>query len=198
MKVIRCEQRSPEWYAARIGRPTASGFDQIVTTDGSRSKQAEKYMYRLACERVTGTSEETFKSSAMERGIILEKEAREAYQFITGNEVEEVGLCVSDCGLYACSPDGLMKNRGLEIKCPIASTIVKYKLDRQALVKEYWQQVQGGLLVTGFPVWDLVAYYPGLTPVIVSVEPDKVFLSRLRAELELFCAELEETINKIK
>jgi hypothetical protein len=90
------------------------------------------------------------------------------------------------------------QKRGLEIKCPIASTLVKYKLDPQALVKEYWQQVQGGLLVTGYAAWDLVAYYPGLTPVIVTVKPDNLFLVHLRANLELFCSELEEIINKIK
>ena len=96
MKVLSEKQHTPEWFAARCGVPGASSFDKIVTTKGEASKQAEKYMWQLAGERVAGKSEETFKSAAMERGTIMEAEARETYEFITGNEVKETGFCVME------------------------------------------------------------------------------------------------------
>ena len=43
MIILECEQRTPEWYAARVGKPTASGFSKIVTSTGERSKSREGY-----------------------------------------------------------------------------------------------------------------------------------------------------------
>jgi len=54
MLIVNCEQNTPEWYEARLGIPTASGFDRIITTKGEVSKSREKYLYELAGEIVTG------------------------------------------------------------------------------------------------------------------------------------------------
>lgn len=197
MKVFYFPQKSPEWYAIRSGVPTASEFDKIVTTKGERSKQREKYLFRLAGECVSGQVEDTFQSAAMQRGVQMETEARDIYQFITGNEVEQVGFCLADGG-YGCSPDGLIgKDGALEIKCPSVHTHVEYLLGNK-LPSEYFQQVHGQLLVTERKWCDFVSYYPGIRPLIVRVDRDREFLKTLDAELLEFCAELKETINKIK
>lgn len=199
MRIIECEQGSPDWHAVRCGVPSASSFDKIVTTKGERSKQRQKYLYQLAGERVSGQARETFQSVAMQRGVVMEAEARDVYQFISGNAVDQVGFCLAD-GYHAfgCSPDGLIgQSGGLEIKCPEVHTHVEYLLIGQ-LPTEYFQQVQGSLFVTGRAWWDFCSYYPGLRPLIVRVHPDKAFHDRLHAELVEFCIELEETINKIK
>ena len=196
MKIINCEQRSEEWYAARLGIPSASSFDQIVTMKGEPSKQREKYMYKLAGEKVSGKAEESYQNAAMLRGIELESEARELYKIITDNPVEEVGFCISDgCG---CSPDGLVgEEGGLEIKCPTIATHVSYLLNG-GLPSEYFQQVQGSLLITGRKWWDFQSHYPGLKPLIIRVFPDIAFQKALKAELKGFCARLNEVIERIK
>lgn len=199
MKIIQCEQRSPEWYEARLGIPTASDFDKIFMANGATSKQAEKYMYKLAGEKVSGKAEDTYQNSAMIRGIEMEAEARDMYGLIYDVQVEQVGFCLSDCGRFGCSPDGLVsEDGGLEIKCPIASTHVMYLINKQYLLSDYLQQVNGSLLVTGRKWWDLMSYYPGLKPVIIRVERDEAYLSKIGGVVDAFCVELENVIRKIQ
>jgi hypothetical protein len=198
MRIITCEQRSDEWFLARLGVPSASSFDNIITMKGEVSKQLEKYMFKLAGEKVCGKAEETYQNAAMLRGVELEEEARQSYMFATDNVVEQVGFCLHDNINAGCSPDGLIgEDGGIEIKCPTISTHVGYILNG-GLPSEYFQQVQGSLFITGRKWWDFVSYYPALKPVIVRVYPDVKFISALEGVLKTFCVNLEETINKIK
>jgi len=199
MRIIECVQNSPEWFAARCGIPTSSNFDKIITADGKPSKQRQKYLYQLAGERSAGKAEETYQNAAMLRGIEMEDEARKLYEVITGGTVIQVGLCITEGKtIYAASPDGLFKDDGLvEIKCPLIYTHVSYLLNG-GLVEDYFQQLQGQLLVTGRKWVEIMSYYPGLKPLLVPVNRDEKFLKALKIELEIFCGELEEVTAKIK
>ncbi len=198
MKILDCKQGTPEWFAARCGLPTSSNFDKIVTSDGKPSKQKEKYLYTVAGEKVSGLKGETFQSFVMQQGVIKEAEARDLYKMLYDVEVQEVGFCLADNGLYGCSPDGLVgKDGGLEVKCPLIHTHVGYMIKGE-LLKDYYQQAQGSLFVTGRKWWDIMSYYAGLKPVIIRVLPDKAFHKALEIELTLFCKELEELVVKIK
>lgn len=195
MKIIDCQQGTPEWLQARCGVPSSSNFDKIITTKGEPSKQAEKYMYKLAGERVSGTIEETYQNGAMQRGTEMESEARQLYEIITDTEVRQVGFCLADG--YGCSPDGMVGDKGLiEIKCPSMAVHVGYLIEGK-LPAEYFQQVHGQLLVTGREWVDFISYYPGIKPFIFRVERDEKFLEALMAELKTFCERLEETVKKI-
>ena len=196
MRIIDVVQGTPEWFAARCGIPTASNFDKIVTSKGEPSKQRTKYLYQLAGESITGIPEETYQNAAMQRGIEMEAEARNLYSMTTGEELKEVGFCVSKgCG---ASPDGLVGEKGgLEIKCPNLTTHVGYLLEN-TLPTDYFQQVQGNLLVTGRDWWDFQSYYPGIKPLIIRVYPDKNFIGLLENELRKFCLDLNVVIKKIK
>lgn len=197
MQIIDYPQLSSEWFATRCGIPSASNFDKIVTSKGDPSKQAIKYMYRLAGEKVSESYEETYQNAAMLRGIEMESEARNLYEVINEVEVEEVGFCLHDDG-FGCSPDGLVGSNGtVEIKCPLMATHVGYLLDNK-LPTEYIQQVQGQLLVTGREYTDFVSYYPSIKPLIIRINRDEVFIKKLRVELELFVGELQELIKKIQ
>lgn len=198
MKIVNCEQGSPEWFLARCGIPTASNFDKIVDGSGAPSKQRKKYLYQLAGERVIGKAEETYQNAAMQRGTEMEGEARSFYEMTTGQGVAQVGFCVVDSGIYGASPDGLVwDDGGIEIKCPMLSTHISYLIGKK-LPADYFQQVQGGLLVTERKWTDFISYYPGLNPLVVRVEPDPDFQAKLKTELEAFCAELEEVVKKLK
>ena len=196
MEISNCIQGSDEWFKIRCGVPSSSNFDKIVTTKGEPSKQAEKYGYKLAGEAIAGKAEETYKNSAMERGTILEDEARQLYQIVNDVEVEQVGFCKLEG--FGCSPDGLVGDKGmLEIKCPMMATHVEYLL-KGKMPTTYFQQVQGQLLVMGREWCDFMSYYPGIKPFAIRVERDEKFLALLKLELKLFCLNLEETINKIR
>lgn len=198
MKILEFEQRTPEWYEARRGKPTASSFDKIITTDGKQSKQRQKYLYGLAAEMASGLTEDTFQTQAMLNGVEREYTARKFYELVRGCEVKEVGLCLDDNEKCGCSPDGLIGENGLiEIKCPIGSTHVSYFMNGNEVPIEYFTQIQGQLLITQREWCDFVSYYPGLKPVIVREEPNSTFQKLLKKELELFCEELNEIVKKI-
>ena len=196
MKIINCEQRSPEWFASRSGVPSASEFDKIVTSDGSPSKQRTKYLYELVGQKLGALPEESYTNKAIENGILRESEAREMYSRDV-KPVNEVGFCIHDEG-YGASPDGLVEEDGMiEIKCPVLSTHIEY-LIKQKLPTDYVQQVQGQLLVTGRKYNDFISYYPNLKPLVVRVYRDEVFISRLRSELLKFIQELNELTEKLR
>lgn len=198
MIIFDCEQCSEEWFAARVGVPSASCFDKIITTTGKPSAQRDKYLYQLAGERLVGCKEETYQSAAMLRGIELEPEAREAYEFITGTKVETVGIIYKDeRKRFSCSPDGLLPQRGLEIKCPSLSVHTEY-LHKGKLPTTYFQQVQGSLYVTGLEVWDFMSYYPGMDPLIVTVEPNIEWHRALEKELGKFCNDLDKVTEVLQ
>lgn len=198
MKIIDVLQGTEEWRAARVGVPSASNFDLIVTTKGEPSKQRQKYLYKLAGEKLSGISEEAYQNEAMKRGTALEEEARKLYQIITDSVVEQVGFCVSEDGNYGCSPDGLVGKYGcIEIKCPTMATHIEYLLGG-VIPTEYYQQVQGQLLVTGLEWCDFMSYYAGIKPLVVRMYPEKAFLDKLHAELKTFNKELNEIVEKLK
>lgn len=197
MKIIEAEQRSNEWFKARLGIPTASCFSHIITTLGKPSTQRTKYMYKLAGERVAQSSEEGYQNAAMLRGIELEEEARKFYELTSNAQVKQVGFCLSDCGRYGASPDGLVEDKGqIEIKCPSLAVHVSYLMDG-SLPSDYFQQTQGQLLVTGREWSDFISYYPGIKPLKVRVQREEKFLKCLESELNMFCDELETVIKRI-
>lgn len=175
MKVIHCEQGTAEWFRVRSGIPTASRFDKIVTAKtGKLSAQAIGYICELIAERATGVpvGVEAYTTRAMQDGIDTEPEARNWYALETGDDVRQVGFCLSDDETMGCSPDGLVgDDGGLELKCPLPKTHVAYLLSG-TLPDEYRAQVHGSLLVTGRRWWDFVSYCHGFPPLKLRVTPD--------------------------
>ncbi len=116
------EQRTPEWFAARCGKVTASRLaDVMARTKSGYSASRQNYMADLICQRLTGKMEEGFSNAAMMRGTELEPVARDMYALNEFDaEITEVGL-IDHPAIYgfAASPDGLVNDDGLiEIKCP--------------------------------------------------------------------------------
>ncbi|WP_315809422.1 lambda exonuclease family protein [Pseudomonas sp. C9-3] len=118
-------QQTDDWFAARIGRVTASKVKDVMAKgrSGAPSSTRQNYMMQLLCERLTGTREEGYTNAAMQRGNDLEPVARSAYELYEDCEVLEVGLILHpSIEGFGASPDGVILldsgRRGLEIKCP--------------------------------------------------------------------------------
>jgi hypothetical protein len=198
IKIFECEQGSETWNQLRCGVPTASDFNKIVNSKGQPSTQREKYLYQLAVERITKKVEPTYQNGNMSTGKLRELDARNYYEFCKKVKVKQVGFCLRDKPKCGCSPDSLVSiNGGLEIKCPLGTTHVQYLLDNRLAV-EYIPQVQGSLFVTGRDWWDFMSHYPDMRPLIIRVKPDKAFQAKLKRELELFCADLDRLVRRIK
>jgi hypothetical protein len=94
INLAEIEQRSDEWYEARLGRATASRFKDILTTlkSGGESAGRRNYRAQLVVERITGQQAERFKTSAMDWGTETEDLAITSYMLQTGNVVEKAGF----------------------------------------------------------------------------------------------------------
>ncbi len=178
-KVIECEQRSPEWRAARAGRLTGSRANVISMKGrgGEPSKTREKYLLQLIGERINGEARETFFASAdMQRGINLEPLAFAMYEADMGALVRRTGFCQVNEHMAGCSLDGDINNFSgiLELKCPMTAQHLAYRLNPKSLVADYSAQVRHNLWVTGAAFCDLISFDDQL--------PKKLQLLRVRLE----------------
>ncbi len=118
------DQRSDEWFAARLGKVTASKVKDVMSKGRGSAPSATRnnYMMHLLCERLTGVpgGEDLSRKPAVQRGIELEPIARSAYEVDAGVMTLETGLITHPrIPMMGASPDGLVGNDGmLEIKCP--------------------------------------------------------------------------------
>ena len=187
------EQGSEQWHQLRLGIPTASCFDKIITAGGQPSKQAEAYANTLLAEMLVGKPVETFKKTAwMERGNELEGEAAAYYELTNEIETERVAFVTDDERTMGCSPDRLVGEDGLlELKCPAPNTQVDYILSGK-LDRDYWPQIQGQLLITKRKWVDIVSYYPGMKkPVVINVLRDEAYITTMCGLLARFSAALQ-------
>lgn len=191
MQINNCEQGSEEWFAARRGIPTASEFKSIFTSQGKVSASQSTYMYKLIAEWLMDKTPEAYTNEWMERGKELESEARAFYELRESEEVQEVGFVTLDSGMAGCSPDGLLKDGGLELKCPAPHTHVKYLLAGKCPA-EYIPQVQGSMWICGALWWDFMSYHPDMPPLVVRVNRDQKFVDQLSAEVGVFTGKLFE------
>lgn len=200
MRVINCEQRSPEWFAARCGVITASRFKdaRAKLKSGAPAQAQLDYMAELALERITGSLADRFVTPAMQRGTELESAARAAYEADTGEIVTELGMCMHDTLGFGYSPDGMVGTDGLiEIKCPANP----YKLAQLLLtrdISEYVDQVQGGLWITGRAWCDVLIYHPSIPLKPLRVPRDDAYIKALEADLLAFSAEVDAYTERLR
>ena len=201
MKIINCGQRSPVWFSARLGIPTASTMGKLITAKGKERKGATPaaYLLQLLGERLTRTPAKAFATSAMDRGRELEPLAREWYREKTGKHVREVGFVLSGCGRYGCSPDGLGDTRGLEIKCPQLPAFLDYATTGE-MPDDYFVQVQASMMICGRALWDFLVFTDvrGLKPMLATIKADFAFQAALSEILARFCDRLDALEAKLR
>jgi putative phage-type endonuclease len=196
------EQRSEEWFQARLGKVTASRVaDVLAKIKSGESASRRNYKIQLVSERLTGEKQETYVNQAMQDGIDREFYARERYVQQFG-EVEEVGFVKHPTLEAGASPDGLVGTDGIiEIKCPMGSTHTE-TLMTQEVPSKYVPQIQFQLLVTGRKWCDFVSYNPmfpeNLQVFVRRVFANKEYQKELEDEVKQFLNEVDDVINKLK
>lgn len=195
MKIIECEQGSPEWIAARVGKLGASMVaDAVARTKTGWGASRANVMARLVVERLTGQPAESYTNAAMQWGVDTEPDARRMYEFIAGAEVRQVGLVLHPRIAWThASPDGLVGDAGLvEIKCPTSSTHMETLLG-SAIDGRYIKQMQWQMACTERGWCDFVSFdprFPAEMQLHVSrVERDAAMITTLEDEVAQFLAE---------
>ncbi len=194
-------QRSEEWFLRRLGIPTASEFDKIITPkEGRLSAQAAKYMHWLLAEQMLGRLiESEYQSEYMRIGQEGEDQAIDAYEFLSGETTEPGGFITTDDGLVGCSPDRIVGEDGLlEMKIPAPQTHIGYLLSPDLLKEEKRVQVQGQLYVSGREWCDLVSCRLPLPTVVKRVYRDEPYIDKMQQALDAFCATMQDLRRKLE
>lgn len=198
------EQRSDEWFAARLGKVTASKIvDVMAKTKTGWGAGRANYMAQLISERLTGEQQSSFSNAAMQWGTDTEPQARAAYTLITGRTVQEVGFVDHPAiPMSGASPDGLVGDDGLvEIKCPNTSTHLE-TLITGAVPTKYRKQMLWQMACTGRSWCDFASFDPRvpfeMQLFVQRVELDPADLAETEAAVREFLAETEAKISELK
>lgn len=197
------EQRSEEWFQARLGKVTASKLSDVMsTTKSGESAYRRTYRHQLVTERLTGKQTEIYINQAMQHGMDTEDEARDFYVFKHA-DVKEVGFVDHPTiDMAGASPDGLVGDDGLiEIKCRQpqnhTETLISHQIPSRYKLQMYWQ-----MACTGRKWCDYVSYCPSfpesLKMVVIRLQWDDEQIKLLEESVTKFLTEVEDTVDFIK
>lgn len=197
-------QGSPEWFAIRCGKVTASRVaDVIAKTKTGYGASRANYMAELIAERLTGEPAEKFSNAAMQWGTEKEPDARAAYEFRTGADVAQVGFVAHPTiAMAGASSDGLVLADGLvEFKCPNTATHIETLLTG-AIPQKYITQTHFQMLCTKRKWTDVVSFDPRMPETmrlfIKQVPFDTKFGDEIETEVRAFLAELDRKVEDLR
>lgn len=168
--------QTPEWYSARSGKFTASGFGKLMTDTkkGGWTIPALNYIYEKAREKFSGGNVKTLMTKPMRWGSRMESPAMKALERYLDKTVHECGFVthpqITEAG---ATPDGLILDDDgyetalVEIKCPYNPKVhlnyynrIKTGANLKGIKPQYYWQVQGELWVMGLDLGYFVSFDP--------------------------------------
>ena len=197
------EQGTDAWLQIRKGKVTASRVaDVMAKTKTGVSASRGNYLIELALQRVTGVIEASYTNDAMQWGTDNEQTARTAFEVAHNVFVDQVAFVdhptIKDFG---CSPDGVIGDSLLELKCPYQSA-VHWSYFKDGCPSKYYTQIQAQMSCTGAKsVW-FVSFDPRMPArsqlYIEEVMRDADFIEKLESEVKQFLNEVEVEASLMK
>lgn len=194
------EQRTDEWFQARLGKVTASRICDALAATSTAAYQ--NYQAQLIAERLTGEPYESHVTSAMQWGIEKEEDARSLYEFMCDQDVLDIGFIDHPVIAHAgASPDGIIGTDGqIEIKCPNTATHIK-TLTTQKIEKKYRNQMTWQMACTQRSWCDFVSYDPRLPAeynlCVIRFECDEEQVKEMELAVRQFLCSLDDKISQI-
>jgi hypothetical protein len=191
--VIMCEQRTLEWWAARLGNITGSQISDIMPDPkkGILSQTALSYMNMIIAERLTSIPKLIY-SKSIEHGILNEPIARRFYEQKTGKAVIGCGsIRNAEFIDVSGSPDGLIGDDGIiEIKCPNSHTHINTLLTNE-IDNDYIYQIQFSLWNLNRKYCDFISFDPrvdddNLKIKIIRIERDEITIQKIVKKIKIF------------
>ena len=199
------EQRTDDWYAARLGKVTASSLYKVLAkTKTGYGADRGNYMTQLVLERVTNSKADSYTNAAMQWGIDQEPFARAAYEAAKGVMVDEVGFVPHPTIEAAgASPDGLVGDDGMvEIKCPDSKTALECWLSDNPVEGKYFAQMQWQMRCADRAWCDYVVFDPRMPTkaqlFVTRVTRDDKWLATTEQEVIKFLAEVDAKVAALK
>lgn len=203
--VVHAEQRSPDWFLARLGRLTGSrAADMLATIKSGEAAARRDLRTQLVVERLTQTlQEDAYINASMQRGIDCEPLAFAAYEARTGLVAVRTGFLAHDTLAIGCSLDGHVGDfEGLlEVKCPKPATHLRY-LRAGVVPADYLPQITHNLWVTGAQWCDFLSFDdrfpPALQTFLVRVERDEQAIGAYRDKALAFLDEVATEVAAVR
>ncbi|WP_156851524.1 lambda exonuclease family protein [Bartonella refiksaydamii] len=201
------EQRTAEWFQARLGKVTASNVYNVLskTAKGLPTSKYEDYKMKLMTERLTGEISQSYTTAAMQWGIEHEENALREYEFIYDTNVTKCGFIQHPkIEMAGASPDGLIGEDGLiEVKCPRSVNHMRFCISDE-IKPEYHAQMQFQMACTGRKWCDFVSYdsrFAGesfnLRMKVKRVHRDEKQIEQINKAVEAFLAEIDQDMKQI-
>lgn len=203
MREPNLQQGTGAWFSARTGFLTASRMAQCLKRLRSGEDSAERrgLKVEILAERLTGNIVPKYTNEAMQWGIEQEAAAKEAYEAKTGKLIQDVGFIPHPrIDLFGASPDGLVDDGLIEIKCPTTSTHLQYIM-AGVVPDQYKPQMMVQCLCTGRSWVDFVSYDPRMPEAqqlfIRRFTPSPEELASIESEAVAFLAEIDAMFEAI-
>jgi hypothetical protein len=162
------------------------------------SQTRKTLLYKKAAERLTGVASDgdRFSSIHTERGKELEGDARLAYELETGNTVVQIGFAELN-EFVGCSPDGLLTDGGIEIKCKDNHGFLKAVIESW-IEPEHRTQMQFNMYVCDKSSWDYCLYNPNFKRplVVMNVKRDNEYIEEIKTHIDKCNGEINQIINR--
>lgn len=194
MKIHYMPQKSEEWFAIKVGKMSASHANTIR----ANGTGLQTYVIELLAEMFSSAEKTSYTNEDMERGNLLEDEARDFYEALQGVQVEQVGF-IEISEFAGVSPDGLVESDGLlEIKSPNDKTFVKLLLDKK-VKKEHYDQMQMQMLASGRQWCDYFCYNPNFEQCyfLTRVFRDEKAIEEIKKGIEAGSLQLKKGIETL-
>lgn len=204
--IVECEQRSPEWFAARCGRVTASEAKHLLSKGKGSAESAGRRDLRAqkVAEILTGQVEQGgFVSGDMQWGTEQEGAGVGSYEALTGTLISRVGFLAHTELLAGGSPDGVIGDFDglLEIKAPKSATHLGYLRGPQEIPSEHRAQLVHMLWLTGVPWIDFLSFDPRFPPhlqtFLVRLARDEAEIAAYGLLVRLFLNEVQADVDAL-
>lgn len=194
----------------KIGDRQFSGTNKSNVTKEARASlppiygdMRQGYMSELVAQVCTGLIPEEMSFKQCEWGKDNEDNARAYFEFETGLKVDEVAFIYrDDIKRFGVSPDGLINGKkiGLELKCPFTTKVFVEFATCDKIKKEYIDQCQYSMWVTGYDAWYFANYDPRLKNKklhYVLIERDQKFMDKYDKAETAFIKDMDSMLDKM-
>lgn len=161
------------------------------------------YMAELVGQIVTGLLPDEMSFKQCEWGNEHEDSARALFELELGVDVKVPAFIYKDenkrCGI---SPDGLIvgKKIGLELKCPFTTKVFVEFATCDKIKKEYIEQCQYSMWVTGYDSWYFANYDPRIKTKNlhwVLIDRDQSYMNKYDEAFKSFTKDMDSMLDKL-
>lgn len=198
-------QQTPEWFAYRMGKLTASRMLEAMdrTAKGLSGAKREALIFEKAVERITGLpqSKDISRVPAVAWGNEMEPHAKMAVTLELGIIGKNASLIDHpEIDLFSASPDWIVEGKPWEFKCPETKTHFKYLLDND-VPEQYRPQMAVQCLCMGITEGVFVSYDPRVPKqyqlIVRPFKPSDEYLKMVESEAIETLTEISSLVQKL-